>query len=516
MQNDWEKDAKETSEPTEEKGLTRRDLFGLAGAALAATALPAGLSATPAFASPTTAAAAPVAGSGVSPVMEKLSAYMSAAGDRPLPAKVVQATKEHILDTFAAMISGSRLLPGRRAIQFAEAYGGKPVATVVATNLLRGQIEAALTNAMMAHADETDDSNSAAKCHPGCGIVPPALAIGEQFGASGTRFMRAVALGYDIGDRVTLTLGGRSWAVRSHFSAHTIAPLFGAAAATGCLADFDAHQMRLSLGYTAQQSSGLYAWGRDTQHIQKSFVYGGMAARGGTLSTLVVLSGWTGVEDIFSGADNFFDAYNPSANPAGLIDKLGESYQITLTDIKKWTVGSPIQAVLDCFVELRKKHPFTADQVRQVTVQMAGTLADIVNNRKMPDINLQYNVAVMLLDGTVTFHSSNDEARMTSPAVLRERAKVKLVHNEELQKLLPVRAAIVEVTLTDGTRLTERVNRARGSFMNPMDSEEVATKARDLITPVLGKDKTEALIEKIYNLEKVKDIRELRPLLQTA
>ncbi|HVC00234.1 MAG TPA: MmgE/PrpD family protein [Candidatus Dormibacteraeota bacterium] len=523
MPKDWEeKDTKETPEKTDETGLTRRDWFGFAGAALAATALPLRFP----VAAPSAEAAAEIApgiapgtapaAAGVSPVMEKLSAYMSEASSRPLPGNVAQTTKEHILDTLGAMISGSKLLPGRRAIQFAQAYGGKPVSTVMATNMAIGPIEAALTNAMMAHADETDDSHSASSCHPGCGIIPPALAIGEQFGVSGTRLIRAVALGYDVGTRVTLTLGGGAFEAESHWSTHTIAPLFGAAAACGSLAGFDAHQMRLSLGYTAQQSSGLGAWDRDTQHIQKAFAFGGMAARGGVLSTLVIHDGWTGVEDIFSGADSFFDAYNPHANPEGLIDKLGEFYQITRSDIKKWPVASTIQAALDAIVLLRKKHPFTADQVRHATVQLPTSLAVIVNNRKMPDICVQQMVAVMLMDAAVTFHSANDVARMKDSATLRQRAKVTLVPSEELQRLIPVRAAIVEITLTDGTRLTERVNHVRGSFMNPMSSEEVAAKARDLITAVLGAAKTSALIDTIYNLEKVNDIRELRPLLQKA
>jgi len=510
MPNDGGKDP---SEKFDESKLTRRELFGFAGIAIAA-ALPVPL---PVFSqSAETPAGTAPAGPNLSPVMERLSAYLSEAGSRPLPEKVVQATKEHILDTFAAMISGSKLLPGRKAIQFIQAYGGRPVSTVVATDILCGPIEAALTNAMMAHADETDDSASAPKCHPGCGVVPAALAMGEQFGTSGTRFIRAVALGYDIGNRVTLTLGGRQFELESHWSTHAIASLFGASAACGCIAGFDAHLMRLMLGYTAQQSCGLCAWDRDTQHIQKAFVFGGMGARGGVLSALVVHEGWTGVEDIFSGADNFFDAYQPSANREGLIDKLGESYQIVLTDIKKWPVGSPIQAVLDAIVALRKKHPFTADQVRQVTVQLPTSLEMIVNNRKMPDINTQYLVAVILLDGNITLDTANDIARMTSPAVLRERAKVKLLPSEELERMLPVRGAIVDVALTDGTHLTERVSHVRGSFMNPMTGEEVATKTGDLVTPVLGGAKTSALIEKVFNLEKITDIRELRPFLQTA
>src|SRR5579872_3268409 len=131
-----------------------------------------------------------------SPIMTKLSTYMSEAQGRVLPAEVIEKAKHHILDTFAAMISGSQLPPGRSAIQFARAYGGDKVATVAASTILCGPIEAALANGVLAHADETDDSFPGG-WHPGCNVVPAALATGEQFKISGAEFVRAVTLGYD-------------------------------------------------------------------------------------------------------------------------------------------------------------------------------------------------------------------------------------------------------------------------------------------------------------------------------
>ena len=62
---------------------------------------------------------------------------------------------------------------------------------------------------------------------------------------------------------------------------------------------------------------------------------------------MLVQAGGTGVDDILSGADNFLQAFGPKNDAAMLIDKLGERYEITRTNIKKWTVGAPIQAPLD-------------------------------------------------------------------------------------------------------------------------------------------------------------------------
>jgi 2-methylcitrate dehydratase PrpD len=449
----------------------------------------------------------------VSPVMATLSAYMSEARNRPVPDEVLEKTKHHVLDTMGAMVSGSKLPAGIGAIRFVRFYGGENVSTVVASNLLCGPIEAALANAEMAHADETDDSHAPSLSHPGCSIVPATLATGEKFAVDGAHFLRAVTLGYDVGTRITMTLGTAE-IVKTHRDTHSIAGLFGSAASAACMASLNAQQMRWVLDYAAQQASGINALFRDTEHVEKAFVFAGVGARGGVTAALIVLSGWTGLADILSGPDNFIVTYNSQADPAGLIDKLGERYEITRTNIKKWSAGSPIQATLDGLVNLQKRHPFEADQVQSVVVRLYD--AEVIDNREIPDINIQYIVAVMLLDKTVSFQSAHDTKRMQDPAIVRQRAKVKPVFDEELKKRMPSREAIVEVTLTDGTKLSERVTGVRGSAENPMTREEVVAKSRDLMAPILGNAKCSKLIDKVIALETLKDIRELRPLLQVG
>lgn len=448
--------------------------------------------------------------------MTVMSEYMRAAAEHDLPADAAEQAKHHLLDTLAAMISGSQLLPGQAALRYIGSYAGKGSATIVGRPLIAAPIDAALANGVMAHADETDDSHNASRSHPGCSIVPAALAVGEEFGVNGERFLRAVTLGYDVGTRVLMAMGGFELSYESSLSTHSMAGTFGSAAAAACIAGLDARQMRWVLDYSAQQSSGIIAWRRDTDHIEKAFVFGGMPARNGVTAALVVHSGWTGVEDIFSGADNYFQAYAPKAKPERLVEKLGERFEIAQSDIKKWTVGSPIQGPLDAIDVIFRKHAFEAEQVRRVTVRLAPSVAKVVDNRDMTDICLQHVVAVMLLDKTVSFHAAHDKARMQDPAALRERAKVNLVHDEQLVQFLPVRVTIVEIELTDGTMLSERVTAVRGTPRNPMSRAEVIDKARDLIAPVLGRETSERLIKTIYEIEKVPDIRQLRPLLQRS
>ena len=448
--------------------------------------------------------------------MNELSAYMSAAGTRALPAEAAEHAKHHLLDTLAAMISGSQLLPGQAALRYVLSHAGKGAATIAGSAVTAAPVEAALANGVMAHADETDDSHNASRSHPGCAIVPAALAAGEEFGIDGARFLRAVALGYDVGTRVIMAMGGFELSYESSISTHSITGTFGAAAAAGCAAALDAQGMRWLLDYTAQQSSGIIAWRRDTDHIEKAFVFGGMPARNGVTSALVVHAGWNGLDDIFTGPDNFFQAYAPKSQRARLVEKLGEEYEITRTDIKKWTVGSPIQGPLDAIEAIRGKRPFEAQDVQRVTVRLAPAVAAVVDNRDIPDICLQHMLAVMLLDKTVSFHAAHDKPRIQDAQALAQREKVNLVGDAELAKLLPVRVTVVEIEFIDGSRMSERVSAVRGTPRNPMSRSEVMEKARDLMAPVVGSEQAQRLTATVYAIENVADVRSLRPLLQSS
>jgi 2-methylcitrate dehydratase PrpD len=161
-----------------------------------------------------------------------------------------------------------------------------------------------------------------------------------------------------------------------------------------------------------------------------------------------------------------------------------------------------------------KRRPFTPDEVRKVVVRLGTRSASVVNNRDIPDICLQHMVAVMLIDRTVSFDAAHDVMRMRDAAVLRERAKVELVGDAELEARAPRREAIVDVALADGTQLSEHVEAVRGTSDNPMPRAEVVAKCRDLIMPVLGAAKSAALIERVLALESVPNVRDLRDLLQ--
>ena len=451
----------------------------------------------------------------ISPLMEQLSAYIAGALTRKPPEEVVERAKLHLVDTFAAMVSGSRLLPGKKAIGYVKSIGGKPEAGVVGTRIVTSTANAALANGMFGHADETDDTHPPSLTHPGTSVVPAALAIGERGRLSGERVLRAIVLGYDICARVLLTLKPMPY-LRSGHHAGATGQLFGAAAAVGALLEFDAQQIRYLLAYTGEHTSGLYTMFRDPEHIEKAYAMGGMPAHNGVAGALMVAHGWTGVEDVFSGERDFFYTFAPEeVDRNEMIRGLGRDYEIMRGGIKRWPVGGPIQGPLHVLRELIQQHGFKAGDVAKLVARMPDKELEIVNNRDMPDISVQHLLAVMLLDGTVTFQSAHDFKRMKDSNVLDLRKRIEALGDPGLTDTQRRWRCVMEVTLKDGRVLRHQTMAAKGSFENPLTFSEENEKALDLIAPVLGKRRAQDLLAALWKFDQIKNVRTLRRLYAT-
>jgi 2-methylcitrate dehydratase PrpD len=482
----------------DETSMTRRRLLQGAGGLIAAAAVPAGAAAQ----SQMTAASPP------GTVTARLARYMVEARDRGLPADATREAKHRILDTLAAIVSGSHLPPGEAAIRYVRSQGGTPEASVLTTNIRTSAVNAALANGMFGHADETDDFEPVTKAHPGCAVVPAALAVGEREGRSGAEVLRAIALGYDLCCRFLLALGPDH--VRAtHRSAEGTSATFGAAAAAASLARLDERGMRFALSYAAQQVSGIWSWTRDTEHIEKAFDFGGMGARNGVSAALMVQAGFTGVADVLDGEHNMIEALSTQPRPEEMVADLGRRFYVTETAIKTFSVGYPIQAPLDALLTLRRQHGLTPANVARIVARLPEDGALIVSNRAMPDVNIQYVLAVGLIDGTISFEDSHSQARMKDPQVLAVKERVELVADKSLLDPAAPRSGRVEVTLRDGRTVTHFTRHPPGTKENPLDTTGVNQKATGLMQPVLGRDRTNEIIRMVGQLETIGNIRDL-------
>lgn len=437
-------------------------------------------------------------------IIESLIDYMLAAREVKLPSEVIQKGKSHLLDSLAAIVSGSTLKPGKLGLQHARQQAGSSDCTVLGSNCKTTPVLAAFANGMSAHADETDDSNS--QLHPGCAIVPAALAIAEAENRGGDALLRAVILGYDIGFRFHQAFEPRS----TSFGA-----TFGAAAAAGMLAELSELQLRYLISYAAQQASGSRAWVGDDDHIEKAFDYAAMPARNGVTAAVLIQSGFTGNRDVLEGDQGIIKTYSP-CDPKKILAELGQRFTITSCLIKKYPVGSPMMETVDATLTMLAKQPIPPEQIERIVVRIPESGARTVNNRRMPDVNVQYMVAAILLEGKLSFELAHDYGRFQNSRVLALKEKVQLIGDAELERSGHRFQGLVEITLKDGRTVREHVINCRGRPENPMSPQEVEKKAAWLLEPVLGKANSDQIIDAIRQIEFVSNVRDLTKLMAVA
>jgi 2-methylcitrate dehydratase PrpD len=435
--------------------------------------------------------------------------YLSNVCQTDIPASVEHKAKLHLLDTLAAIVSGCELSAGQSGQKMARRLGGDAEVTVFSKSPFRcGAIQAATANAMAAHADETDDSHLRGRFHPGCSIVPAALAVAELYNRTGKELLRAIAAGYDFGARAVLALG-----IPEHdkprFSTHTIGGHWGAAAAAIALSGMSSEQATWALSYTAQQVSGIPYWRQDKDHIEKSFDFGAMAARNALFTVLAIESGWTGCNDVLDGPESYLSAFGHHPKPEELTAELGQRFEIELATIKKWCVGSPIQAVLDSTKFLIDQYKLRSDDISEILITMPDDRIHIVDNRDMPDVCVQHLVALAILDGTVGFAAAHDYQRMQSSAVLAIRDKIVLEPSRELTLAKPARQATVRVTLKSGEIVAKHTKAVLGTPENPMSTDQVCEKAEDLLSDLLGLDKATKVIQAFTHVDSCVSVKDL-------
>ena len=430
-------------------------------------------------------------------IQEDLTKYISSALSNNLPEKTQTKTRFHLLDAIVSILTGRLLPPGQKGFNFSKKQGGVEEATLLGNNLKVSAINAGFSNGMAAHANETDDSHTKGRFHPGCAIIPTTLAIAEKENLGSDEIFKAIALGYDIGVRFTTSLGYKT-PKTSIFATHSIGPIFGSAASAGALLKLTHEQCNYLISYTVQQASGLACWNRDPDHIEKAFVFSGMTSRNAIYSALLARENFTSVRDPILGERGFHEGFAHNAKPEMLNEKLGENFEIDNASLKKWSVGSPIQSMMDAIEYLLQNNDFSYKDIKELTVEIPADRFHIVNDREIPSISAQHLIAVHLIKKTMGYEEAHDEKLFNNPEVVSLRKKIKSISSEELAIARPERQSKITIILNNDKKLFYHAKSVRGTPDNPMEEKDIIAKSKRLFS-VFKTSQTDDLIDLILH-----------------
>lgn len=428
-----------------------------------------------------------------------------------VPAEVLQTAAWWVLDWLGSAIAGLDSAPGRIML---EHTGAQPAGVASCLGMADGRSTqvAALHNGVISHVVEMDDVHRAATIHPAVVVVPAALAVAEQVGASGRDFLTAVTLGYEVAIRVGESVGKTHY---FHWHNTSTCGVFGATAAAGWLLGLDQKRMTWALGNAGSQAGGLWEFIADG--AMSKVLHAGRAAANGVLAAELGSLGFTGARKILEGKQGFFAATSPDGNPAAVTAGLGEAWKLPGSSIKPYPSCRHTHAAVDAALALRSEHDVSVQDIDRIEIDAYKSTLDLTDNPTpahpyAAKFSVHYCVARALADGALRPSDFTDEL-IAEPALrdlmLRTTARLDPELDARVPKELPAR---VRLHLKDGRLVEHTVLSAKGDPEAPLTEQELTDKFNSLVAGTPYEGRARELVALVTGLADRADVRGLLSL----
>ena len=409
---------------------------------------------------------------------EVLAAFAASLDAASIPAAVLDRAEDLMIDWLGSALAGKGARPVEAIARFAEGMGPPDGASEVLIHR-RGSspLVAALANAAASHVAEQDDLHNSSVLHPATVVFPPALAVAQALGSSGGELLAAVVAGYEVGVRVGEFLG------RSHYRIfHTTgtAGTLAAAAAVGRLLALDGDRMAHAFGSAGTQAAGLWEFLREAADSKQ--LHTAHAAAAGLTAAYLAADGFTGAHRIFEGAQGMGAALSRDADPARLVDRLGERWALAETSFKFHASCRHTHPAADALLYAMRANGLAAGDVERVTAHVHQGAIDVLGPVVDPQTVHQSKFSMGTVLGLVAVHGSaglgDFDAHWRDPAVAAFRDRVAMSLDPEVDAAYPARwIGKVRVHTIDGRTIDARVDEPKGDPGNSLSRAELEDKA---------------------------------------
>ena len=427
-----------------------------------------------------------------------------------LPEDARHYARRHLLDTVGVMIAGADGDVATRAEAVLASV--RPAGDVPVPGRARRAdlLDAAFLGGTAAHGIELDDGYTKGSVHPGCTVIPAALAVGTTRKAGGKALIEAIVAGYE-----TVTAIGRACHPElRHRGFHPTGPVavFGAAMATGKLRGLTAQQLANAMGIAASSSAGLFAFVNGGGDIKR--LHAGHAAREGLQAALLAEQGVEGPPGVIEGRDGFMQAFAFGRDGEPRPIRLPPAAPFGITDcyIKPNPCCRHIQPATEALIGLLNDENIATDEVKRVDVETYRIAAEHAHTGwddfASAQLSFPYLMSLALKFRTIRFEQFSEAVR-SDPAWRDLAAKFHISAPAEIDQLYPrLRPARVTVTTARG-KFMRQADEALGSRLVPLDDAGLKAKFLDLVEPVHGAAKTAELTEKLWEIEQLADVSPL-------
>lgn len=452
-------------------------------------------------------------------ITKGIGGYVAASSIENFPTEAVEAAKGAIMDCLACMLAGSREELADILCRYVAAEASAPTASVVGRDFRTSAANAALVNGAMAHALDYDDITQITKTHPTAVLLPAALAVAEEVGATGHDLL----LGYMTGFEVACAVGeSLSEAYYDDLGWHPTGPLgaLGAAAAASKSMGLHAGQTAMAISLAASQASGLR---QNFGTMTKPF-HAGDAARAGVAAARLVAQGFTASEDALEGRFGFIRAFSGGQdfNSERVVQNLeGRCYLVESgIEVKKYPCCGSAHLALDATFELLSQGTIDPEAVEKIEVMVDfDPPRSLIHSRPVSSLegkfSMQYCLAAAVLDQRVGLQSFSDEQVLRASAQsLIPRIDMRRIPGNKGKPSWTEGYNEVDVFLKDGTVLRRQAHRANSGALRGVSMEDIRDKFNDCASLCLPKATTDEILSRLDELEAAVPVSGLADLLR--
>ena len=465
--------------------------------------------------------ATPTYGPDAQPAARTFACFCAGLEYEALPPLVVERVKHFFIDYMAIALHASTLDSSRPARTFAAARPIPGGATLLGRPDPVHAAWAALANGMAAHSMELDDTFLPGSIHNESFVFSPALALAEERGASGKRFIAAVVAGFEVACRIAAALKPAATNARGFHPTGTTGAL-GAAATAATLLGLDAARVTNALGVACSQAAGLLEFVTDGAWTKR--FHGGWAAHAGIVAAELAQHGITAPPTSIEGKFGYLHAYSGDPLLQALAVGKGGMLAIAQTAMKYYPCNYYIQSINDSVLQLAVRADLPLEAIESIvvyTVQAAMPLVcEPIEQKRRPKLmidaqfSVPFNVALGLAKKRLSFVDFTP-AEFSSPEIERLMDRVTCRVDPALDAQYPEAwPARVEVTLADGRTLAAATQYAKGDPRNPLSLDEVIAKHRSIVAGVVDESTDDAILDFILHLETKPDFSELTRILK--
>ena len=394
------------------------------------------------------------------------------------PAEALRRAAMAVCDTVGVILAGVPE-PASNIVRKTITAECRGPCRVLGTGDRTSAAEAALANGVAAHAHDYDDMCFVSMAHPSCALVPAALAAAELVGASGRDALEAYVAGFELECRLGLVMNPRHYHERGWHCTSSIGTL-GAAAAASRLLKLDAVSTIHALGIAASSACGL----KENLGSMVKPLHAGMAARNGLLAARLAKAGFVASEQAIDGPQGYLAAMDSQKPPAAFKDAiadLGSRWEIidTGVTVKLYPSCAATHPPLDVLLELKRHYGLTVENIAAIDVEVDSmTTRLLIYSRPATGLEAKFSMpfcaAAAIAFGHPTIETFHED-RIRDARIQKLLPLVTLRANPSFDSMPPLSQANVTVRVTDGRKVTDRANGARG-YPGRVSEDELATK----------------------------------------